>query len=400
MKKQGRIVLLAVAGVLLWSGVRCVAQESAPAQQPAAAQPGTAAPAAEATPAAATPAAAAVTPADQSQQPAAVSPQAPAEAAAPVAAPATAAKPVAPAAAANESKKGFLGIGGKKEVYSGPTEVIVLPPTPMLDEEGKQRLDPDGKPMFNAPVKQQRDKYGHPLFDENNKPVFQTATDLGYDDKGKKLRVEKVKPPKMTPLTVSRGTFTVDGVIAKAALNYDIADLKFIYFYVPGMGVTVISNENFPGSKMQANAFDGPTLTVKADDHTLQLGSDQRLMQSKKPENAYVLVDRDFRLPSMRPEIGYGTTAKSPYQWPGSKENKSITGVFAPPPIPKNLQPTILLAACPKGQMRMPAPKVLPGEKAPDQPCVPIAQAEAAIARAKAATSTSPTATAPPSPSK
>src|SRR6202012_2819293 len=75
----------------------------------------------------------------------------------------------------------------KKDVYVGPKDIVVLAPTPMLDEEGKQRLDPDGKPMFNAPVKQQRDKHGNPLWDEKLKPVFQTAKDLGYDENGKKI---------------------------------------------------------------------------------------------------------------------------------------------------------------------------------------------------------------------
>src|SRR5271163_3815184 len=46
----------------------------------------------------------------------------------------------------------------KKSAYTGPTEIVVLPPAPMLDEEGRQRLDPDGKPLFYPPVKQQRDK--------------------------------------------------------------------------------------------------------------------------------------------------------------------------------------------------------------------------------------------------
>src|ERR1700722_1300907 len=104
---------------------------------------------------------------------------------------------------------GFLGLG-KKEIYTGPTEIVVLPPAPMLDNEGKQRLDPDGKPMFNPPVKQQRDKYGHPLFDERGKPVFQTATELGYDEHGHKIHAEKVKPPKMTPVSIAQGTYTVD----------------------------------------------------------------------------------------------------------------------------------------------------------------------------------------------
>ncbi len=280
-------------------------------------------------------------------------------------------------APASEEKKSGLFSHKDKEVYAGPTEVVVLPPSPMLDEEGKQRLDPDGKPMFNQPVKQQRDKKGHPLFDEKGKPVFQTETELGYDEHGKKLHAEKTKPPKMTPMSVARGTFTVDGVIGKAELNYDIADLKFLYLYVPGMGVTVVSNQPFPGSKEQKDAFDGNTLTVRADDHTLQLASDKRLLD-KKPEPAYVLVNRDFKLPSRYPEVGYGATTKTPYSWPGSRANAQLTGVVAPPPVPRNLQPKLLMQPCPKGEMRMPTPAVLPGQTSPQQPCVPIAKAEAA----------------------
>jgi len=290
------------------------------------------------------------------------------------AAPAPAAAPKPPAETSRVS-----GLFHKEKVpYTGPTEIITLPPTPMLDEEGKQRLDPDGKPMFNPPVKQQRDKFGHPLFDEDHKPVFQTSTELGYDEHGKKLHAEKVKPPKMTPLNVSRGTFTVDGVIAKAELNYDIADLKFLYFYVPGMGVTVVSNQPFPGSKEEKDAFSENSLKIAADGHSLELASDKRLLD-KKPASAYVLVDRDFRLPSRYPVVGYGTVTKAPYQWPGSKANPQITGTVAPPPIPKNLEPTLLMKPCPQGQMRMPAPRVLPGQTPPEQPCVPIAQAEAAV---------------------
>jgi len=291
----------------------------------------------------------------------------------------SAATPAKAAPVKQEEEKHSL-FGKKKEVYTGPTEIIVLAPTPMLDEEGKQRLDPDGKPMFNAPVKQQRDKYGHPLFDEKGKPVFQTKTELGYDEHGKKIHVEKVKPPKLTPVTISRGTFTVDGVIGKAGLNYDIADLKFIYLSVPGAGVTIVSNEPFPGATKQPSAFDGKTLTVKANDHTLQLASDKKLLgpKQKVPVDGYVMVDRDFQLPSRYPEVGYGTTSRSPYMWPGSRRNGELNGLVAPPPVPENLQPVHLLSSCPTGQMRMPAPPTLPGEKPKAQPCVPIAQAEAA----------------------
>jgi len=293
---------------------------------------------------------------------------------APAPAPGDAKKP----APIEEKKKGKK----EKEVYSGPTEIIVKDPTPMLDEEGKQRVDTDGKPMFNPGVKQQRDKKGHPLF-EDGKPVFQTAKELGYDEHGKKITVKKEKPPKMTPVSISRGTFTVDGVIGKAELNYQIPDLKYIYLYVPGMGNTIVSNVSFPGAKEQKNAFNLKTLTVTVNDHKLELASDNLLL-GKKPTSAFVAVDPDFTLPSKFPVVGYGAITKSPYAWPGSKSNAALKGIVEPPPIPKDLQPVKLLTPCATGQMRMPAPPVLPGQVAPEQPCVPIAVAQAALTKLKA----------------
>jgi hypothetical protein len=261
---------------------------------------------------------------------------------------------------------------GKKEVYTGPTTIVELPPTPMLDEQGMQRLDPDGKPMWNAPVKQQRDKKGHPLFDEGGKPVLQTKTELGYDEHGKKIKLKKEKEPKKIPVSVARGTMTVDGMTGKAALNYDIADMKYIYLYAPGIGVAIVSSEPFPGAVEQKKAFNLNTLTVTIGEHTLQMASEKNLL-GKKPESAYVMVDRQFTLPSKFPVMGYGTVRKAPYQWPGSKQNNKEAAIadYAPPP-PPDLLPKQLLSPCPAGQMRKPGPQALPGQVAPVQPCVPI----------------------------
>jgi hypothetical protein len=330
----------------------------------------------DATPAAVTPAPAAAAPAADVQ--AVPAPQAATTAAPQVAAPVKV-DPKAAKAQAEQEKKEKKAEEAKKKIYTGPNTVIVLAPTPMLDEIGAQRLDPDGQPMFNPAVRQQRDKKGHPLFDDKGKPVFQTATDMGYDEKGKKIHVSKVKPPKMTPVTIARGTFTVDGMIGKAELNYTIADFKFMYLYAPGIGTLVISNEPFPGATLQKNAFNEKTLTVTTGDHHLQVASDNFLL-GKKPLPAYVLLDRTFVLPTPYPVVGYGGLTKAPYVWPGSHENADLKGAFVkPPPIPVNLQPVLLLTPCPTGQMRRAAPPVLPGEKAPPQPCVVIPKGAATV---------------------
>jgi hypothetical protein len=265
----------------------------------------------------------------------------------------------------------------KKPDYTGPTTLVELPPTPMLDDEGMQRQDPDGKLMFNPPVKQQRDKEGHPLFDADGKPVFQTKDNLGYDEKGKKLHASKEKPPKMVAVSISRGTLTVDGMTGKAALNYEIKDLKYVYFYVPGIGTTVVSNEPFPGAVEQKHAFDDKTLTVTVNEHTLQLSSDKRIL-GKAPESAFVLVDKSFTVPTKFPVVGYGPIRVAPYAWPGSKDNAELKGAVEPPPLPTNLRPALLLQPCPTGQMRK---ALLPGQTTPP-PCVPIPQGQATTTNA------------------
>ena len=277
---------------------------------------------------------------------------------------AAAAKPAIPVAPAKSGK-------GKAE-YTGPTTIIVLAPTPMLDGEGKQRVDPDGKLMFNPPAQQIRDKKGHPVFTADGKPVFQTAGNLGFDEKGKKIVEKKLKPPKMTPVSISAGTLTVDGWTGKARLNYDIADLKYLYIYAPGIGTAIVSQEAFPGAKEQPGAFNGTSLKIMVDGHSIEVASEKPLL-GKKPEPAWVVVDRGFLLPARFPVFGYGTTTKAPYAWPGSKE-----AVVQAPPLPADVRPTLLLGPCPAGMMRQAGPAALPGQPAIRQPCVPIRPATTA----------------------
>ena len=262
-----------------------------------------------------------------------------------------------------------------KAVYTGPTDIVVLEPTPMLDEEGKQQLDPDGKPMYNPPVHQQRDKKGHPVFDEKGKPVFQTAKDLGFDEHGKKIHPKKEKQPKKIPVSIARGTMTVDGWTGKARLNYEIADLKYIYMYAPGLGVTVVSNAPFPGAKEEKNAFDQKTLTVTVEGHSLQLYSEKVLL-GKKPESAWVLVDKSYSLPSKFPVVGYGTLRKSPYAWPGAKAVAVSTGPVVPPPLPVDMQPVLALKPCPANVVAVNGKQPMVG----NVPCKPVTAVPGAVA--------------------
>ncbi len=278
--------------------------------------------------------------------------------------------PVATEAGQGASKKPVQAKKGKP-TYTGPKDIIELPPTPMLDQEGRQRLDASGAPMSNPAVKQQRDKKGHPLFDDQGKPVFQTATDQGYDDKGKKIKAKKEKAAKTVPVNITKGTLTVDGLIGKAALNYEIKEFKFVYLYAPWIGTVIVSNRTFPGAKEQAKAFDQHTLTVTVEDHQFQVYS-EKLILGKKPEAAFVAVDRDFKLDTKYPAMGYGKLLQAPYGWPGAKASPESKAYVKPPPLPPDLRPIALLPACPEGQVRPPTPPAKSGAQPAPLPCVAV----------------------------
>ncbi|MGP8260867.1 MAG: hypothetical protein ACLQM6_13045 [Acidobacteriaceae bacterium] len=282
-----------------------------------------------------------------------------------------------------------------KNVYTGPNTVETLPPKPMLDEEGKQRVDPDGKLMFYPVVQQIRDKKGHPVFDRAGNPVFQTASNMGYDEHGKKIVVKKERQPRRTPVTIQSGTLTVDGWTNKARINFNIPDLKYIYVYVPGIGTTIVSPGQFPGATEQAGAFKGNTLQVTVEGHPIELTSERTLL-GRGSQKAWVSVDREFVLPTKYPTIGYGTTIQAPYVWPGSKAEGVEAGVNMKkaPPLPADMV-AAPLSPCPTGMIRKVGPPVQPGQIEPEQPCVRMqtstASAEAATATASSAETSSAT---------
>lgn len=196
--------------------------------------------------------------------------------------------------------------------------------------------------------------------DANFKPVK-----LGKvkDAKGKS-KVKKEKPPKLIPVNIVHGELTVDGLIAKAGLNFQILDLKYLYIWVPGLGTAVISNNPFPGATIEGGALDGNTLTVTVDGHTLQLTCDRPMLVTKdekreeikeekdeaklkpvkqpkpnkkdKPLAMYVAIDRNWQKPSQYPEFGYGDLQKAPYSWPGTLADLNPNSKA--PPLPDNLK--------------------------------------------------------------
>lgn len=174
-----------------------------------------------------------------------------------------------------------------------------------------------------------------------------TAQPEGKPGKQKKVKVKKEKKPKRTPVSITDGILTVDGFAGKAAMNYEIEDLQYLYIWAPGIGTAVISDHAFPMAKEQTAAFDGPSLTVTVDGHELQLTSSKRLL-GKKPASAWVLLNTSYQYPSRYPAVGYGGTPAAPFVWPGSRQSVEAKDKSAvAPPLPKSLLPVQLPVACP-----------------------------------------------------
>lgn len=172
-----------------------------------------------------------------------------------------------------------------------------------------------------------------------------TAAAAAGGKKGKKKKKEK--EPKLTPVHIEQGTLTIDGWTGKARLNYDIADLKFIYVWAPGIGTIIASNQKFPQGAEQKNAFNGSTLTLDANGHQIQISSEKKLLKDKKPASAWVFVDTIYKTPSVFPQMGYGSTKDRPYSWPGAKETPvQKGGIMAAPPLPAGMRPMIAKPTC------------------------------------------------------
>jgi hypothetical protein len=219
-------------------------------------------------------------------------------------------------------------------------------------------------------------------------PAPAPAAKGGKKPKEVKVKVKKVKPPPMVPVTVERGVLTVDGWTGKAALNYSIMDLKFIYLWAPGVGTAIVSSEPFPGAQLQGGAFNGHTLTVAVGGHTLQLASDRNLLSGGKDliKPAYVALDTTY-VPEHAnyPAFGYGVTSKAPYAWPASIA--SYTGdVSRAPPLPPSLLPPVKTANCPPAT----AASSSATTSASAAPAAPVPASGAPAVGAKAPCSTAP----------
>ena len=151
-------------------------------------------------------------------------------------------------------------------------------------------------------------------------------------------------PDKFISAHVRGGLLTVDGMVAKVHLNYDIKNQAYLYFFLPGSGTAVVSLSKLHDATYEKGAIHGSTLTVTAGNHTFELTCEGKFLESDAEKSGvYVRFDPETTALDHFPMLGFGNSTEAPYQWPDarpeSKSDLNEAHVVAPPAVPANLLP-------------------------------------------------------------
>ena len=108
--------------------------------------------------------------------------------------------------------------------------------------------------------------------------------------------------------------------MGKVKLNYDVRGVRYLYFFVPGLGTAVVSLEPSVEGISEQGIYQDGELTVRVGEHTLNLTGVESLVndKGKQPAHLYVRLDRNSWRLSRSPMLGFGAAAQSPYEWPGA----------------------------------------------------------------------------------
>lgn len=156
---------------------------------------------------------------------------------------------------------------------------------------------------------------------------------------------------------VRNGIYSVDGMVGKVQLNYDIKGANFLYLFVPGVGTALVSLEPATDAISVPAACHDSELTLHIDGHRLNLTGVESLVndKGKEPANVYVRLDPESWKLNRTPMVGFGMTAAAPYEWPGALPAQAVTAhtvETAPLPVPVSLLPRTVAYQVPATALR------------------------------------------------
>ena len=149
-------------------------------------------------------------------------------------------------------------------------------------------------------------------------------------------------PDKLISAQIHDGILSIDGMVAKVQLNYDIQRAGYMYFFVPGMGTAVVSLAPIADGERVRNAIQGSTLSFTAGGHTFELSNKGNLLEKRdRTSDVFVRLDRSTVAVGRYPRMGFGDSTESPYVWPLSAPAgpDRDAHLVAPPPLPASVLP-------------------------------------------------------------
>ncbi len=155
------------------------------------------------------------------------------------------------------------------------------------------------------------------------------------------------------PLMYARvrdGVYSVDGMVGKVRLNYDVQGVGYLYLFMPGVGTALVSlAPSAEAVSVPAGYHDGE-ITVRVGEHTFNITGIESLVndRGKEPAVLYVQLDRGAWKLGRTPMVGFGSTIQAPYEWPGALSVPAVAAEADTPslPVPASLLPR--LADAPK----------------------------------------------------
>jgi len=93
-----------------------------------------------------------------------------------------------------------------------------------------------------------------------------------------------------------------------------MTNFRYLYFYVPGQGLFVISNSQF-GWAVEAGRFEDRELWFDVSGIQFKLVASRPIL-GKTSQPLWVYYDRGFTLDVKSIMFGYGDSESAPYDWP------------------------------------------------------------------------------------
>lgn len=115
-------------------------------------------------------------------------------------------------------------------------------------------------------------------------------------------------------LRLQNGKITINNQAQPGVYSAVLTKFNFLYFYVPGQGLFIVSDNAF-GRAVQAGKFEDRQLQFEISGIDFKMTSSRTIL-GKSSQPLWVYYDPSFTLDVKSIMFGYGDTESAPYDWP------------------------------------------------------------------------------------